>query len=55
MLNGFESTHVDSEASDPSGSGPRFNAHLANILLLDFLFSCSKVCNANIGIITNFG
>ena len=32
---------------------PGFNTYWGNILLLDFLFSHSKVCDANIAIIAN--
>ena len=31
-----------------------FNTHWGNILLLEFLFSCCKASDTNIGIITNF-
>ena len=41
------------EALDLNGWGPMFNTHWGNILLLDFLFWCSKVSVCNIAIIAN--
>ena len=49
-------TRIDSSerrASDLNGWDSKFNAHSGNILLLDFLFSCIKACDANIAIIAN--
>ena len=44
----------EKRALDLNGWGCEFNAQWGNILLLDyFLFSCSKVCDANIVIIVN--
>ena len=41
-------------ASDQNGCGLSLNTQWGNILLLDFLFSCSKTSDTNIAIIANF-
>ena len=45
----------ESGALGPNGPGSRFNTHWGHILLLDFLFSHSKGCDANIAIVAIFG